>query len=117
MGGKNLLLTLLMGIFALTIRHASAGLVISEFLASNGANIKDEDGAQSDWLEIHNTGSGPVDLGGLSLTDVQAVPNKWTFPSMALAANAYLVIFCSSKNRVDPLSTLHTNFSLSAGGE
>jgi hypothetical protein len=114
---KTLLPPLLMGILTLTVRSASANLVISEFLASNGGNIQDEDGDFSDWLEIHNDGNSPVDLDGLTLTDDQAVPDKWTFPSVTLAANEYLVVFCSNKNRFDPLSTLHTNFALGAGGE
>ena len=95
----------------------AAALVISEFLASNKAGLQDEDGAFSDWLEVHNTGTSAVNLGGKFLTDLQTNPTQWTFPSMTLGANAYLVVFCSSKNRVDPGGKLHTNFSLKAGGE
>ena len=108
----------LFGVFAWTLlSHAAADLVISEILASNNDNIQDEDGDYSDWIEIWNTGSEPVNLGGLSLTDDPAVPAKWTFPSLLLPADEYIVIFASDKDRVDPGGVLHTNFGLNAGGE
>ena len=96
---------------------AISDLKITEFLASNSAGLKDQDGAFSDWVEIRNTGLTPVSLLGLGLTDHITKPKKWSFPAVTLDANAYLVVFASSKNRINPLSELHTNFGLSAGGE
>ena len=95
----------------------NAGLVISEILASNKAGLQDEDGAYSDWLEVHNTGTSAVKLGGKYLTDLVTNPIQWAFPDMTLGANARLVIFASGKNRSDPGGKLHTNFSLKASGE
>ena len=106
-----------LSVFILRDHTVSADLVISEFLASNKADIQDDDGEFSDWLELHNTGASTVNLGGKFLTDVQTNPTQWAFPAMSLGAGAYLVVFCSSKNRVDPAGYLHTNFSLKAGGE
>ncbi len=47
----------------------SAEVVISEFMASNSATLSDADGDFSDWIELSNTGSIAVDLGGWFLTD------------------------------------------------
>jgi hypothetical protein len=91
--------------------------MISEFLASNGGVLADEDGEFADWIEIFNPGSMAVSLGGWHLTDNVVNLTKWTFPEVTLEAGGYLVVFASGKDRTDPLATLHTNFSLAAGGE
>ncbi len=43
--------------------------VISEFMAENHGALTDEDGDTSDWIEIFNPGSEPVNLLNWSLTD------------------------------------------------
>jgi len=108
---------LAMVVLVATRHSAFADIVISEFLASNGAGIQDFEGDFSDWIEVHNTGNSPVDLGGLSLTDDVTLPNQWTFPSIVLPAGGYQLVFASSKDLVDPSGELHTNFKLSTGGE
>ena len=97
--------------------QVNAALVISEFLAGNKAGLQDEDGAFSDWLEVRNTGTSAVSLGGKYLTDLATNKIQWAFPAMTIGANAYLVVFASGKDRRIPGSNLHTNFSLKAGGE
>ncbi|HEY2951034.1 MAG TPA: lamin tail domain-containing protein, partial [Verrucomicrobiae bacterium] len=97
---------------------AAADLVeITEFMASNTRTLADEDGAFPDWIELHNAGATTVNLLGWSLTDDPANPTKWRFPATNLAANAYLVVFASGKNRATPGARLHTSFSLGASGE
>ncbi|HEX4413052.1 MAG TPA: lamin tail domain-containing protein, partial [Lacipirellulaceae bacterium] len=93
-------------------------LKISEFGASNHDVINDYDGDASDWIELYNSGSTPVSLTGMHLTDDATKLSKWTFPtSTNLAAGGYLVVFASDKNKVEPNGELHTNFKLSADGE
>ena len=96
---------------------ATTDLEITELLASNSTGLQDEDLDFSDWIEIHNAGVDAVDMAGLSLTDDATNPIKWVLPSVVVPADGYLVVFASSKNRVDPASELHTNFGLGAGGE
>ena len=91
--------------------------MISEFLARSSDSINDEDGDRSDWIEIRNSSAEPIDLAGYALTDDPASPLKWVFPSRNLAGNAYLIVFASGKDRRDPDSELHTNFSLDGAGE
>lgn len=90
---------------------------ISELLAVNDGVLLDEDGDDSDWLEIANTSTVTVDLAGWGLTDDPAIPFKWTFPSQPMAPGTRLVVFASDKDRSVAGSELHTNFKLSSGGE
>jgi hypothetical protein len=90
-------------------------IVINEFLASNNTVNQDEDGANSDWIEIYNYGYESVNLIGLTITDDKNDKDKWTFPNRTLAANQYLIIWASGKDRTS--TQLHTNFKLDAGGE
>src|SRR5438034_10646883 len=90
---------------------------ITEFMAANGSVLADEDGEYSDWIEIHNPDNAPISLAGYHLTDNATNLDKWTFPAVTLNPGAYLVVFASGKNRLDPAGRLHTDFQLSADGE
>lgn len=92
-------------------------LVISEFMAKNVSTIVDEDGAYSDWIEIYNPGSEPVNLLDWCLTDNASNLTKWRFPDVELGARRFLLVWASNKNRATPGQPLHTNFALSNDGE
>ncbi len=92
--------------------------LISEFLASNGKTLIDEDGDSSDWIEITNSSPAPIDLSDFSLSDDESLPQKWSFPTgTSIAGNGRLLVFASGKNKRNPSSELHTNFSLSASSD
>lgn len=95
----------------------AANPIINEILASNDGLLQDVDGEYSDFIEIYNAGDAAIDLAGWHLTDNAGNLSKWTFPSVALDAGEFLVVFASNKNRAIAGSELHTNFALSAGGE
>ena len=94
-------------------------LIINEFVAVNNTGLTDEDGDYVDWIEIYNPSSTSVNLSGWTLTDDKNQPEKWAFPNMTLAAQDYLVVFASGKNRksTGPDTPLHTNFRLDSQGE
>lgn len=106
---------LIFWLFAVSV--LSGAPVISEFMASNQSGLQDGDGDFSDWLEIHNPDAVAVDLNGYYLTDNASSLKKWRFPATVIPAGGYKVIFASGKNRAVSGAELHTNFSLSAGGE
>lgn len=91
--------------------------LISEFVAANNNGLLDEDGDESDWIEIHNPGAATIDLDGWHLTDKAGNLDKWTFPSVDIAPGGFLVVFASKKDRALADSELHTDFQLSSGGE
>jgi hypothetical protein len=92
-------------------------LLITELMAVNDSTLADEDGDFPDWVEIYNAGTNTVDLNGWYLTDNSGNLTKWRFPATNLAANAYLVVFASNKDRRVPGRPLHSNFQLNNSGE
>ena len=97
--------------------NSSAEVIITEFMADNGSVIDDEDGDSPDWIELYNTGPASVNLEGYFLTDDSDNLSKWRIPAVTIAAEDFLLVFASEKDRSDPNAELHTNFRLSASGE
>lgn len=96
---------------------SSGGAIISEILASNDSILLDEDGDDSDWIELHNPTASDANLEGYYLTDDAEDLQKWRLPVTTLSPGEFLVVFASNKDRAVSGGELHTNFSLSAGGE
>lgn len=98
----------------------AGNLVINEFMASNDSwSILGEDPAATfpDWIEIHNTGDTPIDMGGWFVTDALDDIAKYQLPTdkpelTTIPAKGYLILFCDGLE-----DGLHTNFKLSSGGE
>lgn len=102
---------------ALIYPATAADPIITEFCASNQNLLEDEDGSNSDWVEIYNPDPNPVDLTNWYLTDNANNKVKWQFPATTIPGGGYLIVFASDKNRRTPGAELHTSFALSAGGE
>ena len=94
-----------------------AQLRINEFVADNDGSLLDQNGDDSDWIEIHNPGTTATTLTGHFLTDDENDPAKWAFPDISVPPGGYLVVFASGKDRSVAGEELHANFSLSTGGE
>jgi hypothetical protein len=94
-----------------------AQFAITEFMAENNTSLNDEDGTNSDWIEIHNESAAAASLAGWSLTDDPGKPAKWRFPAVTMPPDGYLIVFASDKNRAVADRQLHTNFRLSSSGE
>lgn len=86
-------------------------------MSSNATSLADEDGDQPDWIELYNPGNQAINLLNYGLTDDPAQPFRWRFPAVTLGPGEYLLVFASGKNRSSAGQPLHTNFSISAGGE
>ncbi len=108
-------------VFASFCLLAASGLIaqtviISEIMAAGQNVVADEDGEYPDWIELQNTGTTTVNLANWSLTDNAAVLQKWKITSASIPAGEFLIVFASGKNRASG-GELHTNFSLTSGGE
>lgn len=110
-------ISLLASALAFFVSSARAQLTISEFVADSDGSYLDEDGDDSDWIELHNGGGSAVSTEGLFLTDNAMTPTKWPMPAATIPAGGHLVVFASGKDRRDPAGELHANFSLASGGE
>jgi len=60
--------------------QALAVIRLNEIMTSNTKTLQDERGEYDDWIELYNSGSTPVDLGGLYLTDTPDNPTRWQLP-------------------------------------
>lgn len=98
--------------------RASGDLRITELMAVADAAFPDGDGAPSDWIEISNTGSEPVDLGGYYLTNNASDLRRWSFPGGVVAPRAAIVVFASGKAAaIAPAGELHAGFTLDRSGD
>lgn len=109
---------ILFGLFLVcAFSAASQPVWITEFMAANEGALLDEDGQDSDWVELFNAGSESVNLAGWYLTDTPANLVRWRFPSVTIGSQQFLVVFASEKNRTLNGNELHTNFKLNAAGD
>jgi hypothetical protein len=91
--------------------------IITEFMAANQTTLEDEDGDDSDWIEIHNETLQTNNLDGWYLTDTTVNLRAWRFPATNLPPNGDLIVFASGKNHRVMGRPLHTNFKLRNTGD
>ena len=119
-GRIRLLFTaLILSVLSVSSIYAGIPLVINELMASNNNSIADPQGHYDDWIEIYNSGSSPIDIGGMYLTDRLDEPMMWRIPVnypalTTVPAGGYLLIW-ADEDGTD--YGLHANFKLDADGE
>ena len=103
-------------LFCLMAVSASADIVFSEVMASNGVYTN---GKAYDWVEIHNTGKKTVNLSGYYLSDSKKNPTKWAFPAKTtVKAGAYILVYCTGDNmNAGKNGVYYANFKISASGD
>jgi hypothetical protein len=95
---------------------SQAVVVINEFMVTNTRTIQDPQGEYDDWIELYNYSDGDVDVSGMYLSDSDANPLKWSFPSSTtVPARGSLIVWLDEGTPVD--DGLHANFKLSKKGE
>jgi hypothetical protein len=88
-------------------------IFINELMAKNDSFIEDDKGNFSDWIELYNSSSSEIDIGGYYLTDDMDTLHLWRIPEgTRIASNDYLIVWASGDD-----NGLHTNFKLGADGE
>jgi len=86
---------------------------LSEILSSTRPTTNHV-GAIADFIEIYNTSSNFVNLGGVSLTDDLSIGRKWNFPQDSIIApGEYKVVYCNPEAAI---SSTNTGFGLSSRG-
>jgi len=103
--------------FSLVVRaegQPTPPIQISEIAPRNSGFILDENGQSEDWIEIRNTGTETVDLGGqrLAQSPFADVKDQFTFPEgTVLNPGAYLIVWADDDTEDGPL---HAPFKISA---
>ena len=88
---------------------------VNELVAQNTDGTTDEAGDYEDWVELYNTTSTDLDLGGFYLSDSTTNLTKWQFPlNSVIPAGGYMIIWADDEPLEGPL---HATWKLSVGGE
>jgi hypothetical protein len=75
------------------------GVRINEVMTSNRSALLDEQGDSSDWIELFNSSSEPINLVGYGLSDEASFPFKWQFGQALIPPGGFLLVFASGKDR------------------
>jgi hypothetical protein len=94
------------------------GIFINEFVASNITYL-DEFGDKDDWIEIYNSNSVPVNIGGLFVTDLFSWKGQYKIPTSdpsktTIPAKGYLLLWADGEPAE---GILHITPKLSNNGE
>ncbi|HXJ76009.1 MAG TPA: lamin tail domain-containing protein, partial [Candidatus Dormibacteraeota bacterium] len=93
---------------------APGTLVLSEILADNRGSALNANRAP-DYIELHNTGTLPFNLNGMSISDNVERPGKYVLPPDTIVpAGGYLVLWCDDATNAPGL---HTGFALDNDGQ
>ncbi|MCD6333331.1 MAG: lamin tail domain-containing protein [Bacteroidales bacterium] len=95
------------------------GIIINEFMADNLSSYPDNAGEFEDWIELYNSNSFPVNVGGLYITDSLANPLKFRIQnsspdSTTIPAGGFLTFWADN----DPQQGVrHLDIKLAGTGE
>jgi Lamin Tail Domain len=96
------------------VTSVHGSLTIHEILANNvSAHLNGT--TYPDVIELHNTGTTTLDLGGMTITDDPLLKAKYTIPAnTSLPAGGFLLLYADS---VLTAPGLHTGFGLDSDGD
>lgn len=96
-------------------------LWLNEIAPLGVASVQDSSGEAAPWLEIYNSGTGDVELGGLFLSDSVTNLTRWQLPSgVTIPSGAYRLLWLDGQNEQSTATEWHAPFrpsGLSAGGD
>lgn len=98
-----------------TLPLTTGAVVLNEIAARNSGLVQAPGGATSDWIELYNSGTAPVDLSGHALSDDLLRPRRFVFPPDTIIEGlGYLTIWCDGATNG---LGLHTGFGLHDEGQ
>ena len=94
----------------------TSGLYVNEFMTGNTSGITDENGAFHDWIEIYNSNTSAVDIGGMYLSNDQANPILFQIPKTnpaltTIPANGFIRLWADNQPAT---GILHLGFVLNS---
>lgn len=90
-------------------------MVINEIMPVNAGQFVCSLTSYPDWIELHNTTSKYLDIGGYYLSDKSSKPTKWSFPEQTVVnPNSYLLVWADEDTKD---AWVHAEFKLAASGE
>ncbi|MFP4484624.1 MAG: CotH kinase family protein [Spirochaetaceae bacterium] len=101
-------------------RTPSREIIISEVMTSNGEVAVGDQDRFPDWIELHNPGNQPVEIGGYHLSRDEEDLRQWRIPAgTTIPGEGYLVVVASTDQEDLPPDSafLRAPFNLSSDGE
>ncbi len=104
-------------IFSLFLSWSSnaQSIVINEVLTQNKGLVKSSSGNTFDYIELYNSGTKALDLGGYYLSDDKDTIKMYTIPKGTTIKSKGFLIFWANGDK--PSKELNTNFKLKQSGE
>ena len=99
-------LVLLLCVFISTFSWSQ--VFVNEASNANGTTLVQSDGSNPDWIELFNSSTSNINLGGYGLSDDASNPLKWQFPNYNLPANGFLTVLASGQSDTNVVSHYET---------
>ncbi|MFO1512374.1 MAG: lamin tail domain-containing protein [Verrucomicrobiota bacterium] len=91
-------------------------LWLNEVQADNLTGPLDNFGQREPWVELHNSGTNTLNLGGYYLSDSYTNLARWAFPSnVTVPAGGFLVVWCDNQTNQSTAAAPHTDFRPASG--
>jgi len=91
-------------------------LWLNELQADNISGPTDNAGEHDPWVELYNSGTNGISLGGYFLSDSYTDFSKWAFPSNAIVpAGGFVIVWCDGQTNQATSSAVHASFRLASG--
>jgi hypothetical protein len=88
-------------------------LWINEIQPNNKSTLLDNTGTNSPWIELYNSSSNQIDIGGYSLSKSYTNLSAWTFPpGTVINPGQFRVIFVDGRPQFTTNPVIHTSFRL-----
>jgi hypothetical protein len=103
---------ILLGLLLCSMNPVEAATVRLNEILANNATLTEIDGSTPDWVELYNSSSQPLDLGGWMFS---SRGRTWVFPQgLAIGGQGFLVVYF---NPDIPIGSRNTGFGLSTDGD
>lgn len=93
--------------------YAYSKIKINEICSKNRKSFVDKYGEDSDWIELYNSSSSPVNLNGCGLSNNEKDPYLLTFGDIVIEPDSYMVVAVSGRENSVYNGEYHAPFTLS----
>ena len=89
---------------------------ITEVMSSNRTAFPDENGSFPDWIELTNSSSDTIPIGGYGISD-RDDKILFVFPEQNLAPGEHVIVFASDNTQSESGTPFHAGFKISSAGD
>ncbi|CAI8285696.1 MAG: Inner spore coat protein H [Owenweeksia sp. TMED14] len=75
--------------------HPHSPIIINELMSRNKKYITDQNGDDSDWLELYNPSGSSVSISNIFISDDESNPGKFQLKNNTISGNGYALLWAS----------------------